>query len=40
MGFPYSYTHENPFPVFDSLFQKKLITGLKECFAEATMFLA
>ena len=38
--FPYSYSHENPFPIFDSALSKKVDYWFEKVFAEATMFLA
>jgi hypothetical protein len=38
--FPYKYTHENPFPVFESPFSKKVDYWFEKAFSEATMFLA
>lgn len=37
--FPYNYSHENPFPVFDSPLSKKVDYWFEKVFAEATMFL-
>jgi hypothetical protein len=38
--FPYTYSHENPFPVFDSPLSKKVDYWFEKVFAEATLFLA
>ena len=38
--FPYGYTHENPFPVFDNPLSKKVDYWFERVFAEATLFLA
>jgi hypothetical protein len=38
--FPYSYTHENPFPVFDNPLSKKVDYWFEKVFAEASLFLA
>jgi hypothetical protein len=38
--FPYNYSHENPFPVFDSSLSKKVDYWFEKVFAEATLFLA
>jgi hypothetical protein len=38
--FPYKYSHENPFPVFDSPLSKKVDFWFEKVFAEATIFLA
>ncbi len=38
--FPYSYTHENPFPVFDFPLSKKVDYWFERVFSEATLFLA
>jgi len=38
--FPYAYTHENPFPVFDSPLSKKVDYWFEKVFEEATVFLA
>ena len=38
--FPYTYSHENPFPVFDSSLSKKVDYWFEKVFAEATLFLA
>jgi hypothetical protein len=38
--FPYTYSHENPFPVFDSSLSKKVDYWFERVFAEATLFLA
>lgn len=37
--FPYNYSHENPFPVFDSPLSKKVDYWFEKVFSEATMFL-
>jgi hypothetical protein len=37
--FPYTYSHENPFPVFDSSLSKKVDYWFEKVFAEATLFL-
>lgn len=37
--FPYAYSHENPFPVFDSSLSKKVDYWFEKVFAEATLFL-
>jgi hypothetical protein len=37
--FPYSYSHENPFPVFDSSLSKKVDYWFEKVFTEATFFL-
>jgi hypothetical protein len=38
--FPYAYSHENPFPVFNSPLSKKVDYWFEKVFSEATMFLA
>jgi len=38
--FPYAYTHENPFPIFDSPLSKKVDYWFERVFSEATLFLA
>ena len=38
--FPYTYSHETPFPVFDSSLSKKVDYWFEKVFAEATLFLA
>jgi len=38
--FPYTYTHENPFPIFDSPLSKKVDCWFERVFSEATLFLA
>ena len=38
--FPYTYSHENPFPVFDSSLSKKVDYWFEKVFAEATLLLA
>jgi Family of unknown function (DUF6051) len=38
--FPYAYTHENPFPLFDSPLSKKVDYWFERVFSEATLFLA
>jgi Family of unknown function (DUF6051) len=38
--FPYSYTHENPFPILESPLSKNVDYWFERVFAEATMFLA
>jgi len=38
--FPYSYTHENPFPILELPLSKKVDYWFEKVFAEATMFLA
>jgi hypothetical protein len=38
--FPYNYSHENPFPVFDSPLLKKVDYWFERLFAEAALFLA
>jgi hypothetical protein len=38
--FPYSYTHENPFPVADSPISGKVDYWFEKVFAEATLYLA
>jgi hypothetical protein len=38
--FPYIYTHENPFPLFDSPLTKKVDYWFEKVFSEATLFLA
>jgi hypothetical protein len=38
--FPYTYTHENPFPVFDTPLSKKVDYWFEKVFTEAAMFLA
>jgi hypothetical protein len=40
LDFPYTYTHENPFPLFDSPLSKKVDYWFEKVFAEATLFLA
>jgi hypothetical protein len=37
--FPYTYSHENPFPVFDSSLSKKVDYWFEKVFAEAALFL-
>jgi hypothetical protein len=38
--FPYTYSHENPFPVLDSPLSKKVDYWFEKVFAEAIIFLA
>lgn len=38
--FPYAYSHENPFPVFNSPLSEKVDYWFEKVFAEATLFLA
>jgi len=38
--FPYTYTHENPFPLLDITLSKKVDYWFERVFSEATMFLA
>ena len=38
--FPYAYTHENPFPVFNSPLSHKVDYWFEKVFAEAALFLA
>ena len=38
--FPYKYSHENPFPVFDFPLSKKVDFWFEKVFAEAALFLA
>jgi len=38
--FPYNYSHENPFPVFDFPLSKKVDYWFEKVFAEAALFLA
>ncbi len=38
--FPYDYTHENPFPVFNSPLSQKVDYWFEKVFAEAALFLA
>jgi hypothetical protein len=38
--FPYTYTHENPFPVFDFPLSKKVDYWFERVFSEAMLFLA
>jgi hypothetical protein len=38
--FPYPYSHENPFPVFNSPDSRKVDYWFEKVFSEATMFLA
>jgi hypothetical protein len=38
--FPYTYTHENPFPIFDSSHSKNVDYWFERVFSEATLFLA
>jgi hypothetical protein len=38
--FPYTYTHENPFPIFDFPHSKKVDYWFERVFSEATLFLA
>jgi hypothetical protein len=38
--FPYQYSHENPFPVFDFPLSKKVDFWFEKVFAEAALFLA
>ena len=38
--FPYTYSHENPFPIFDSSHSKKVDYWFERVFSEATLFLA
>jgi hypothetical protein len=40
LDFPYAYTHENPFPIFDFPQSKKVDYWFERVFAEATLFLA
>jgi hypothetical protein len=37
--FPYTYSHENPFPIFDSSLSKKVDYWFEKVFAEAALFL-
>jgi hypothetical protein len=37
---PYSYTHENPFPILDSPLSKKVDYWFEKVFEEAMLFLA
>jgi hypothetical protein len=37
--FPYKYSHENPFPVFDLPLSKKVDYWFEKVFAEAALFL-
>lgn len=36
--FPYSYSHENPFPVFNNLLSEKVDTSFEKVFSEAKYF--
>ena len=38
--FPYTYTHENPFPIFDFPLSKKVDYWFEKVFSEASLFLA
>jgi hypothetical protein len=38
--FPYEYSHENPFPIFNSPLSKKVDYWFERVFSEATLFLA
>jgi hypothetical protein len=38
--FPYSYTHENPFPIFDSPLSEKVDYWFEKVFSDASLFLA
>src|SRR5450759_5100948 len=38
--FPYTYTNENPFPIFDSSHSKNIDYWFERVFSEATLFLA
>jgi hypothetical protein len=38
--FPFSYSHENPFPVLDSPLSRKVDYWFEKVFAEAGLFLA
>lgn len=38
--FPYSYSHENPFPIFDSPLSEKVDQSFERVFSEAQAFLA
>jgi hypothetical protein len=38
--FPFDYSHENPFPVFDSPLSKKVDHWFERVFSEAALFLA
>jgi len=38
--FPYTYSHENPFPIFDSSHSNKVDYWFERVFSEATLFLA
>ena len=38
--FPYTYTHENPFPIFDFPLSKKVDHWFEKVFSEASLFLA
>jgi pimeloyl-ACP methyl ester carboxylesterase len=38
--FPYPYTHENPFPIFDSALSLKVDSAFEHIFASAGLFLA
>lgn len=38
--FPYTYAHENPFPIFDSSHSNKVDYWFERVFSEATLFLA
>jgi hypothetical protein len=38
--FPYPYTHENPFPLFDSILSHSVDSAFERLFAAASLFLA
>jgi hypothetical protein len=38
--FPYTYTHENPFPILDFPLSKKVDYWFESVFTEAALFLA
>lgn len=40
LDFPFSYTHENPFPVLDSPLSRRVDYWFEKIFAEAALFLA
>jgi hypothetical protein len=39
LDFPYTYSHENPFPVLNTPVSKKVDYWFEKVFAEAAMFL-
>jgi hypothetical protein len=38
--FPYEYTHENPFPLFDNMLSQKVDRCFEDLFLSAKSFLA